>query len=171
MIVKKFIKVAGISLIVLTSSLAANAAQAAEKLGYVNTAKVFQSLPQREAILKKLQTELKDQKAQLDSLQKQIQSKAEKGRRDAQLLSEDDLRQLQIEIGSLQSELKVKAQSYERDAQKRQAEEQQKLFAIIDKAVQDVAKEQGYDMIVDAQAVRYATSSADITDAVINEIK
>ena len=74
MIVKKFIKVAGLSLAVLTSSLVANAAQAAEKLGYVNTAKVFQTLPQREAIAKKLQSEFKDQKAQLDSLQKKIQT-------------------------------------------------------------------------------------------------
>ncbi len=171
MIVKKFIKVAGISLAVLTSSLAVNAAQAAEKIGYVNTAKVFQTLPQREAIAKKLQSEFKDEKAQLDSLQKKIQTKMDKVRRDGQLLSEDDMRKLQIEIGSLQAEYKVQGQSLERDAKQREAAEKQKLFVTIQKAIKKVSEKQGYDMIIDAQALQYAKSDSDITDAVIKELK
>ncbi len=171
MIVKKFIKVAGLSLAVLTTSLVANAAQAAEKIGYVNTAKVFQTLPQREAIAKKLQSEFKDQKAQLDSLQKKIQTKMDKVRRDGQLLSEDDMRKLQIEIGSLQAEYKVQGQSLERDAQQREAAEKQKLFVTIQDAIKEVSEKQGYDMIIDAQALQYAKPDSDITDAVIKELK
>lgn len=171
MIVKKFIKVAGLSLAVLTSPLAVNAAQAAEKIGYVNTAKVFQTLPQREAIAKKLQSEFKDQKAQLDSLQKKIQTKMDKVRRDGQLLSEDDMRKLQIEIGSLQAEYKVQGQSLERDAKQREAAEKQKLFVTIQDAIKEVSEKQGYDMIIDAQALQYAKPGSDITDAVIKELK
>lgn len=171
MIVKKFIKVAGISLAILTSSLAANAAQAAEKIGYVNTAKVFQTLPQREAIAKKLQSEFKDQKAKLDSLQKKIQTKMDKVRRDGQLLSENDMRKLQIEIGSLQAEYKVQAQSLEHDAKQREGAEKQKLFVTIQNAIKKVSEKQGYDMIIDAQALQYAKPTSDITDAVIKELK
>ncbi|OEF23949.1 OmpH family outer membrane protein [Vibrio rumoiensis] len=168
---KKFIKVAGISLVILTSSLAATAAQAAEKVGYVNTAKVFQTLPQREAIAKKLQSEFKDQKAQLDSIQKKIQTKMDKARRDGQLLSEDDMRKLQIEIGTLQAEYKVKGQALERDAQKREGAEKQKLFVKIQDAVKKVSEQQGYDMIIDAQALQYAKPGSDITDSVIKALK
>lgn len=168
---KKFIKVAGISFVILTSSLAANAAQAAEKIGYVNTAKVFQTLPQREAIAKKLQSEFKDDKGQLDAIQKKIQTKMDKARRDGQLLGEDGMRKLQIEIGSLQAEYKVKAQSLEQDAKQREGSEKQKLFVTIQKAIKEVAEKQGYDMIIDAQALQYAKPDSDITDAVIKELK
>ena len=39
------IKAAGIGLLVLSSSMFANAAEAAQKIAYVNTAQVFQALP------------------------------------------------------------------------------------------------------------------------------
>ena len=66
------IKAAGVSLIVLTSSFFANAAEAAQKIGYINTAQVFQALPQREAVMQKMQ---KDFKGKADELKK-IQSEA-----------------------------------------------------------------------------------------------
>ncbi|MEF1289618.1 molecular chaperone, partial [Vibrio sp. M260118] len=65
----KTIKAAGLSLLVMTSSFFANAAEAAQKIGYVNTAQVFQQLPQREVVAQKLQEEFKDKSAELQAIQ------------------------------------------------------------------------------------------------------
>ncbi|HIF9001792.1 TPA: OmpH family outer membrane protein, partial [Vibrio cholerae] len=47
---KNMIKAASLGLIILSSSMMANAAEAAQKIGYINTAQVFQALPQREVV-------------------------------------------------------------------------------------------------------------------------
>ncbi len=74
----KTIKAAGLGLLVMTSSFFANAAEAAQKIGYVNTAQVFQALPQREVVAQKLQDEFKDKSAELQAIQAKGKSKVEK---------------------------------------------------------------------------------------------
>lgn len=58
-ILNKMIKAAGLGLLVLSSSMFANAAEAAQKIAYVNTAQVFQALPQREVVLQKCRKTLR----------------------------------------------------------------------------------------------------------------
>ncbi len=53
----------------LSSSMMANAAEAAQKIGYINTAQVFQALPQREVVWQKMQEEFKDKAAELQAIQ------------------------------------------------------------------------------------------------------
>jgi len=169
--VNKTIKAAGLSLLVMTSSFFANAAEAAQKIGYVNTAQVFQQLPQREVVAQKLQEEFKDKSAELQAIQAKGKGKVEKLKRDGDLMSPEDIEKLRLEIGQLESELKLKAQSFDKLRQRRQAEEEQKLFKVIQDAIDSVAKKQGFDMIVDQQVVRFATPENDISKAVIDSLK
>ncbi|GAD78333.1 OmpH family outer membrane protein [Vibrio ezurae] len=167
---KKLIKAAGLSLVVLSTSLVAHAAEAAQKVAYVNTAQIFQELPQREAVLKSLQEEFKDKTADLKAIEAKIKSKADKARRDAALLGDDGVRKLQIEIAGLEAEYKLKGQSLERDGKRREAQEKQKLFKVIQDAVNVVAKREGVDMVVDAQALQYAKPELDLSQKVIDEL-
>ncbi|GAM57360.1 outer membrane protein H precursor [Vibrio ishigakensis] len=168
---KKLIKAAGLSLVVLSSSLVAHAAEAAQKVAYVNTAQIFQELPQREAVLKNLQDEFKDRTAELKALETKIKSKVDQARRDAELLGDDGVRQIQIEIAGLEAEYKLKGQSLERDGKRREAQEKQKLFKAIQDAVAKVAEKEGIDMVVDAQALQYAKPELDLSQKVIDELK
>ncbi len=70
-------KAVGVSLVIATSSLMANTAVAAQKIGYVGTAYVLQKMPQREAILAKLKKDLKDDRAELEKISAEIKTKAE----------------------------------------------------------------------------------------------
>ncbi len=57
----------------------ATAAEAAQKVGYVNTVQVFQALPSaREVVLQKMQEEFKDKAAELQSIQAEAKTKIEK---------------------------------------------------------------------------------------------
>ncbi|WP_367988349.1 OmpH family outer membrane protein [Vibrio sp. NTOU-M3] len=167
----KMIKAAGVSLAVLTSSFFANAAEAAQKIGYVNTAQVFQALPQREVVLQKMRNEFKDKEAELKSIQAQAKTKLEKLKRDGELLSSDQVEKLRIEIASLDSKYKVKAQAFQQASARREAEEKQKLFKVIQDAVSKVAKKEGYDVVVDIQAVAFAKPEYNISEKVIKQVK
>lgn len=164
-------KITGISLVVLTASLTAQAAQAAQKIGYVNTAKVFQTVPQVQAVEQKLEKSSKDKRAELDKLKKQIDTKVEKLKRDAQLMSTNDVDNLRIDIQSMQAKLEVKGKSFQADINKMKQEEMQKINVKIQAAIDKVAKKDGYDIVLNGQALVYATPSADITDSVIKELK
>ncbi|MFL7032392.1 OmpH family outer membrane protein [Vibrio lentus] len=165
------IKAAGLGLVVLNSSFFATAAEAAQKVGYVNTAQVFQALPQREVVLQKMQEEFKDKAAELQSIQAEAKTKIEKLKRDGELLGPDEIEKLRIEVGQLDSKYKIKAQALEKASQRREAQEKQKLFKVIQDAVTKVAEKEGYDMIVDIQALQYGKPEYNISEKVIKALK
>ncbi|MEZ9479390.1 OmpH family outer membrane protein [Vibrio splendidus] len=165
------IKAAVLGLVVLSSSFFATAAEAAQKVGYVNTAQVFQALPQREVVLQKMQDEFKDKAAELQSIQAEAKTKIEKLKRDGELLGPDEVEKLRIEVGQLDSKYKIKAQALEKASQRREAQEKQKLFKVIQDAVTKVAEKEGYDMIVDIQALQYGKPEYNISEQVIKSLK
>ena len=167
----KIIKAASVSLVVLSSSFFAQAAEAAQKVGYINTAQVFQSLPQREVVLQKLQEEFKDKAAELQTIEAEAKTKIEKLKRDGELLGQDEVEKLRIEIGQLDSKYKIKAQALEKASARREAEEKQKLFMVIQEAVQKVAEKEGYDIVVDVQAMQYGKADYNLSEKVIKQLK
>ncbi|MDN2480502.1 OmpH family outer membrane protein [Vibrio astriarenae] len=168
---KSMIKAAGLSLVVLTSSVFAHAAEAAQKVGYINTAQVFQELPQREATLQKLQDEFKDRADELKAIEANARTKMEKLQRDGELMSQAQVEEARMEIAQLENEFRLKGQSLEKATARREAEEKQKLFMLIQDAVEKVSKSEGYDMIIDIQAVSYAKPEYNISEKVIKAIK
>jgi outer membrane protein len=168
---KNWIKVACLGAVLSASSLYATAAEAAQKVGYINTARVFQSLPQREVALQNMQKEFKDRAAELESIKADIKAKAEKLNRDQSLLSADDVEKAKVEIAQLQSNYKIKAKALEQASSRREAEEKGKLFKLIHDAVKKVAEKEHYDMIVDIQVLQYANPDLDVSEKVMNELK
>ncbi|WP_179885631.1 OmpH family outer membrane protein [Vibrio sp. ES.051] len=167
----KMIKAAGIGLLVLSSSMFANAAEAAQKIAYVNTAQVFQALPQREVVLQNMQKDFKGKADELKSIQAQAKTKIEKLQRDGELLGEDEVEQLRIEIGQLDSKYKIKAKALEQASARREAEEKAKLFKTIQDAVKKVADKKGYDLVIDISSLQYGKPEYNISEDVIKALK
>jgi len=149
----------------------ANAAEAAQKIGYINTAQVFQALPQREVVLQKMQEEFKDKAAELQAIQADAKTKIEKLKRDGQLMGQDEVEKLRIEIGQLDSKYKIKAQALEQASARREAEEKQKLFKVIQDAVKKVAEKEGYDIVLDTSSMQYGKPEHNLSEKVIKAIK
>ncbi|NRF63501.1 OmpH family outer membrane protein [Vibrio coralliilyticus] len=165
------IKAAGLSLVVMSSSFFANAAEAAQKIGYINTAQVFQALPQREVVLQKMQEEFKDKADELKSIQAEAKTKIEKLQRDGELLGQEEVEKLRVEVAQLDSKYKIKAQALEKVSARREAQEKQKLFKVIQEAVKKVAEKEGYDIVVDIQTMQYGKPEYNISEQVINSLK
>lgn len=166
----KLVKAIGISLIVVSSSFVANAAQAAQKIGYVSTGYIISKFPQREAIVKKLQAELKDDRAELDRIKAAIATKSQEIERDALLLGESGVQKLQIEISNLSGEGKIKQEAFNRKAQSLDRKSRQEMLAVIQKATTKVAEKEGYDMVVDSQMLLYSNQDSDLTQKVLAEL-
>ncbi|PSU28867.1 OmpH family outer membrane protein [Photobacterium lutimaris] len=168
---KQWMKAAGLSLVILSSSFYAQAAEAAQKVGYVATSQAMAQLAQRYNVPEKLRNEFKDRIAELRGIEGSMKTKVEKMKRDGELMSSSEKTKLQREMQSLESNYKLKAQALQEDQRRRGAEEEQKLVQKIRQAIQDVAKREGYDIVVDANAVLYASPKDDLSSKVISAVK
>jgi outer membrane protein len=168
---KKVVKAIGISLVVISSSFFANAAQAAQKIGYIGTAYIISKLPQREAILTELKGQLKDDQAELDKIRTSIQSKAQKIERDGALLGADGVQKLKIEISSLQAEGKIKGEAYQKKVQSLEYKARKKMIDLIQKSTKKVAEKEGYDLVIDSQSLQYVKTEFNLTEKVLADLK
>ncbi|KLV08508.1 molecular chaperone [Photobacterium aquae] len=168
---KQWMKAAGLSLVILSSSMYANAAEAAQKVGYVATGQAMGQLAQRYNVAEKLRKEFKDRIDELRGIEGRMKSKVEKMKRDGELMSASERTKIQRELASLDADYKLKAKALQEDQRRRGAEEEQKLVKKIRTAIQDVAKREGYDLVVDANAVLYANPKDDLSSKVISAVK
>lgn len=164
---KKWLYAAGLGMALAVS---ANV-QAADKIAIVNVSSIFQQLPQRATVAKQLETEFKSRATELQKQERDLQSKMQKLQRDGSTMKAADRTKMEKDIMAQRDAFSQKAQAFEQDNRRRQGEERNKLLSRIQDAVRTVAKDKGYDLVIDANAVAYADSSNDITAQVLKQVK
>ena len=68
------------------------------------------------------------------------------------------------------SEYKLKGKAFEEDQRRRQGEEQQKTLALVRDVINKLAKDDGYDLILNGEQIVFTKPELDISDKVIQEI-
>lgn len=164
---KKWLYAAGLGMALAVS---ANV-QAADKIAIVNVSSIFQQLPQRATVAKQLENEFKSRATELQGQERDLQSKMQKLQRDGSTMKASDRTKMEKDIMAQRDAFSQKAQAFEQDYRRRQGEERNKLLSRIQDAVRAVAKDKGYDLVIDANAVAYADSSNDITAQVLKQVK
>ena len=164
---KKWLYAAGLGL-----ALAASASvQAADKIAVVNIASIFQQLPQRAAVAQQLEGEFKGRAADLQAQEKDLQTKMQRLQRDGSTMKASDRSRMEKDLMAQRDDFNAKAQAFEQDNRRRQGEERNKILSRIQDAVKAVASKQGYDIVIDTNAVAYAGASQDITADVLKQVK
>ncbi|MEI2266416.1 molecular chaperone Skp [Erwinia sp. CGal63] len=164
---KKLLCAAGLSL-----ALAASAGvQAADKIAVVNVSSIFQQLPARATVAKQLENEFKGRATELQGMERDLQTKMQRLQRDGSTMKASERSRLEKDVMAQRETFSSKAQAFEQDNRRRQAEERNKILSRIQDAVKKVAADEGYDVVVDANAVAYASSSKDITADVLKQVK
>ncbi len=161
----------GFGLTVLTLSLFANAAEANQKIGYVATGPVLAQMAQKNKVNEKLRAEFKDRIAEVERIEKKLKAGVEKLKRDGELMSEAARTKLQRELQSSDADFKLKLTNLREDEAKRSAEEQRKLVASLQKAIQTLATKEKYDLILDSQAVLFASPKDDLSGKLLAIVK
>ncbi|ASN86745.1 molecular chaperone Skp [Pectobacterium versatile] len=164
---KKWLCAAGLGL-----ALAASASvQAADKIAVVNVSSIFQQLPQRETVGKQLENEFKGRASELQSMENDLQGKMQKLQRDGSTMKASDRSKMEKDVMAQREQFSTKAQAFEQDNRRRQTEERNKILSRIQDAVKAVATKEGYDVVIDANAVAYVANAKDITADVLKQVK
>jgi outer membrane protein len=155
--------------VALISIPVVNAAET-QKIGVVFPSKIMKESPQRDRIIKKLEAEFKDRYQALQKLEKEITETEKKLKRDAELMSKDEVTAMQRKAEVKLSEYKLNRKAFEEDNRRRQGEEQQKALVLVRDVINEVAKKGGYDLILNGEQVVYANPGYDVSDLVVEEI-
>jgi outer membrane protein len=145
-------------------------ASAELKIGVVNAIKILEGAPQAEAARKQLEKEFASRDRDLVARQKSIKEMEDRLSREGATMSEADARKLERDIVSKRRDLKRDQDEFREDVNLRRNEEFGKIQKEIVQSIQDVAKSQGYDLIL-GEGVIYANEKTDITNAVLDRLR
>ncbi|OZI14311.1 molecular chaperone [Sodalis-like symbiont of Philaenus spumarius] len=162
---KKWLYAAGLGLALATST------QAADKIAVVNISSIFQQSPQRTVVAKQLENEFKGRATELQSMELDLQTKMQRLQRDGSTMKASERSSLEKSVMAQRETFSTKAQVFEQDNHRRQTEERNKILSRIQDAVKSVATKEGYDVVINANAVAYATNAKDITADVLKQVK
>ncbi|KPD04354.1 molecular chaperone Skp [Moellerella wisconsensis] len=163
---KKLLCAAGMSL-----ALAMSAGAYADKVAVVNVGEIFQNMPASDAVAKQLESEFKSRGTELQNMEKDLQSRVEKLRRDGATMKQSDREKQEKDLIAKRDQFAEKAQKFEEDNRRRHMEERNKILARIQASIKTIAAKEGYDVVIDANAVAYAKDSVDITKQVQKQVK
>jgi len=164
--VKKWLYAAGLGLVMASSA----SVQAADKIAIVNVASIFQQMPAREAVAKQLENEFKSRATDLQSQERDLQTKMQRLQRDGSTMKASDRSKLEKDVMAQREAFSAKAQQFEQDNRRRQGEERNKILSRIQDAVKSVASKEGYDVVIDANAIAYASNDKDINCTVMAKL-
>ncbi|MEL6142404.1 MAG: OmpH family outer membrane protein [Bacteroidota bacterium] len=145
---------------------------AAQKFGYVNSAGILAELPavraaeaDLEALQKQLQKRGEDMVKQFQTDVAALQQRVEAGELSPQQQQQEGakLEQRQQEIGQFE-------QKMVQDLQEKRNELLEPIYADVNKAIEEVAKENGYTLIFDQQVLLYGEETQDVTAAVKSKL-
>jgi outer membrane protein len=154
--------------LVLASACAAMPALAEVKIGFVNTERLLREAPLSITAQKKLEREFATREQDLQKLAKQARDLQGQLDKDGVTMSESERKAKERDLGNLNRELQRQGREFREDLNLRRNEELGQIQERARKAIQDIAKAEKFDLIVE-QAV-YVDPKSDITDRVMKAL-
>ncbi len=154
--------------LMLVSMAIAAPAWADTKIGFVNTERLLREAPLSVAAQKKLEREFASRDQELQKLAKQARDLQAQLDKDGVTMSETERRNKERDLGNLNRDLQRQGREFREDLNLRRNEELGQIQERARKAIQDIAKAEKFDLIVE-QAV-YVDARTDITDRVMKAL-
>jgi outer membrane protein len=154
--------------LILASAFAAAPAVAETKIGFVNTEKLLREAPLSVAAQKKLEREFAARQQDLQKLAKQARELQAQLDKDGVTMSDGERKSKERDLSNHSRELQRQEREFREDLNLRRNEELGQIQERARKTIQEIAKAEKYDMILE-QAV-YVDSKSDITDRVMKAL-
>lgn len=155
----------------LSSALLTTAVQAAEqKLGVVDVQGIVRSLPQFAEIAQIVTGEFKDQIQEVNTQSEEYNFLIQKLQRESATMSDADKATLEDQIIALQKTLQEKTGPLQKDMQTREQEEQRKLLGLVMQAVEKIADEGKYDLVLNRSTTPFVKPEFDISQQVLEQV-
>jgi outer membrane protein len=153
-------------------ALAALPAMAAEpKIGVVEFQRLLVESPQGKAAMEAMRAEFAPRERTLQAQGQAVKAKEEKLQKDAATMSEDQRARAEKELRDGARDFERARGELQDDETARRNEELSRLQRTIVEEVRTYGKAQGFDLILEQQAVLYNASASDITPAVLSALQ
>lgn len=136
------------------------------KLGAVNAIKVLEESPQAERARASIEKEFSPRDKQLVATQKELKALEDKFSKDGAIMSDAERTKMERDIINKKRDLKRDQDEFREDFNLRRNEEFSKIQKEILEAIQKVAKDNNYDVVL-SDGVLYASPKVDISNLVI----
>jgi len=143
------------------------AAPAVVKIGVVDMQQILQQSPQAADLNKQLQSQFQPRQQKLIAAQKNLQSEMDKFNKDGPTMDNADRTKLQSQILTDRTAFQGMVQSYQQDLSSAQSAAMQKFMGTVQNAVNNVAKQGNYTIIMQRAAAPYTDPSLDVTKQVL----
>lgn len=163
---KSIISIAAI--LAFTTSL--TYAEEVYKIGAVNANRILQESPQAEKAIKMLEKEFSPRDKGLLAAQKKIKALEDKYNKDRAIMSAEERAKIEREVADKARDLKRDQDEFREDLNLRRNEEFGKIQKRVVVAIQKIAEENNYDVIL-GEGVIFASSKVDISGLVIDYLK
>ena len=154
--------------LILVSAITVQAADL--KIGAVSVAKILNQAPQAEQANKRLQKEFETRQKALQDTENSLRAMQQRLDKDSAVMSDSQRRNLERDIKTQSRDFQRAAAEFRDDLNIRRNEELGKFQQQVLQAVNTLAKEEGFDLILNEGAVIYAGQSIDITDKVLRRL-
>ena len=139
-------------------------------IAVIDPTRIVEQSPQYDAARGRLQQEVSDREQKLAQQQKQIVELQTALKRDAALMSEDEVQRLNTDISKRQRQLKYAEAELREDLSLRQNELRTKLAAQVEEVVAELAREENIDLIL-SEGLVYVGKRMDISEKVIQRLR
>lgn len=155
-------------LAVLAAVLAAVPATAQTKIAAIRTQPILRDAPQIRAADTRLKAEFEKREADLQAEGKKLGDDIKKFQREADTMAPQQRADAEKGLNTRKIDFDLKQRQFAEQAQNRNQELRREVLEKVNKAIEEVAKEKGLDLVVQDPA--YAGSSVDITDDVLKRL-
>ena len=157
-------------LVLAVGMLAAQAAAAEVKIGFVDVRKVMELAPQSEEARNSIEKEFAPRDRELLQQQKEVRSLEDRLVKNAAVLSEVERQRKETDIRASKRELRRAQDEFREDLNLRRSQELSKIQQTAREVIQKFAKAEKYDLIV-SEGVVFAGKRVDITDKILERLR
>lgn len=156
--------------LLIVSAAFATPALAEIRVGFVHVSKVLDQAPQKEQANQKLEKEFAPRNDKIVEQQKELVKLEEELVRDAEIMSAERRRNAELEVVRLKRDIKRMREEFNEDFSLRRNEELRKLQRAVAQAIDKVANDEKYDLVV-SEGVLFASKRVDISVKVLDLLK
>ncbi len=157
-------------LVLAVGMLAAQAAAAEVKVGFVDVRKVMELAPQSEEARDSIEKEFAPRDRELLQQQKEVRSLEDRLVKNAAVLSEVERQRKETDIRASKRELRRAQDEFREDLNLRRSQELSKIQQTAREVIQKFAKAEKYDLVV-SEGVIFAGKRVDITDKILERLR
>jgi outer membrane protein len=142
----------------------------AAKIGVVDLQKIMQTSNQMKDIQQKLEKEFKPRRDKLVAMEATLKADMEKFKRDSAVLSANQKKDTEKKIIAAQQQFERDGQQYQQELSTAHNEAMEGLYTKVRSAINKIAKDDKYDLIVQKDAAPFSAETLDVTEKVIKAI-